>query len=424
MENLDKIINSQDEYIKLLSDELNDLAVFAHTHGWKSSRYEKGKVLREKIEISKQKAWEDVQKNKQIDTSADKQYLNLLKLILETGVEKKDRTGTGTKSIFSHDMRFDMREGFPLLTSKKMFMKGIIHELIWFLKGDTNIRYLINNDVHIWDGDCYKRYLESHSFSSVPYDYKNNDVDQGPWNKEEFVEKIKSDNDFANKWGNLGPIYGKQWRKWDKIEKRSIYGSGLVAPQETYSISHIDQIKNLISDLRSNPDSRRLMVSAWNPSDLNSMVLPPCHYGFQCWTREMTFDERLHWSLKKGIPQFELTTKKLDSLRVPKRYISLKWNQRSVDFFLGAPFNIASYGLLLSLLAKEVNMEPLDLIFSGGDCHLYLNHIDQAKEQLTRETYDLCQLKLHNKSLDDLKFEDIEIINYKSSPTLKAELSN
>ena len=350
--------------------------------------------------------------------NVDKQYLNLLNLILDSGTEKKDRTGTGTKSIFSHEMRFDMREGFPLLTSKKMFMKGIIHELIWFLKGETNIKYLVDNDVHIWNGDAYQAYLKMKA--------NKNDLHESgrPLSKEEFIEKIKLDKEFSEKWGELGPIYGKQWRKWEKINKKIVQGSGLVSPIETYSISTIDQIKNLIDQLRSNPDSRRLMVTAWNPSDLEQSVLPPCHYGFQCWTREMTIGERIKIALDRGIEENELTDKKLDSLRIPKRYLSLKWTQRSVDVFLGLSFNIASYALLLCLLAKEVNMEPLDLVFSGGDCHLYLNHIDQSKEQLTRETHNLCQIKLKNKSINDLKFEDIEILNYKSSPILRAELSN
>lgn len=356
--------------------------------------------------------------------NVDKQYLNLLKLILEAGVEKKDRTGTGTKSVFSHEMRFDMREGFPLLTSKKMFTKGIIHELIWFLRGETNIKYLLENDVHIWDGDAYKHYTRSHQFSSDPSDYKDFNPSNGPWSKEEFIDKIKSNDNFCKKWGELGPIYGKQWRKWEKIEKRSIYGAGLVAPQETYSISYIDQIQNLINMLRSDPDSRRLMVSAWNPGDLDMMVLPPCHYGFQCWTREMTFDERLEWASKNGLPQIELTSKKLDSLRVPKRYLSLKWNQRSCDVALGIPYNISSYSILLSLLAKEVNMIPLDLIFSGGDCHIYLNQIEGVKKQITQETFDLPKLELNNKSINDIKYEDLKIINYKSSSSIKFILSN
>ncbi len=245
-----------------------------------------------------------------------------------------------------------------------------------------------------------------------------------PLTKEEFINRIKTDTEFAKKWGNLGPIYGKQWRKWDKIERKPVFGLGLVSPQETYSISQIDQIDELIREIRSNPDSRRLMVSAWNPSDMDNMVLPPCHYGFQCWTREMTFDERLQWSVKNGIPQVELTSNKLDDLRVPRRFISLKWHQRSCDTPLGIPYNIASYGILLCLLSKEVGMEPLDLIFSGGDCHIYLDQIDAAKHQLSQETFDLPKIELYNKSIFDVRFEDIKIIDYKSSPTIKYNLSN
>lgn len=299
--------------------------------------------------------------------SVDKQYFDLLKHIIKNGVKKTDRTGTGTISVFDYTMRFNMSEGFPLLTSKKMFTKGIIHELIWFLKGDTNIKYLQDNDVHIWDGD--------------------------------YNKSGRGD-------GELGPIYGKQWRNWDGI----------------------DQILNLINDLKNNPDSRRLMVSAWNVGELDQMTLPPCHYGFQCYTHEMDITERIsEWCklIGKHISYGEdMSEETLDILNVPKRKLSLKWNQRSVDTFLGLPFNIASYGFLLHILAKEVNMIPSDLIFSGGDVHLYSNHIEVAKEQLTRQTFDLCKLVLNNNTMDDLKYEDFQIMNYVSDKVLKGELSN
>lgn len=301
--------------------------------------------------------------------SIDKEYFKLLKHILSKGVKKTDRTGTGTISVFDYTIRFNMKEGFPLLTSKKMFMKGVIHELIWFLRGDTNIKYLHDNDVHIWDGD---------------------------YNKSGRTD------------GDLGPIYGKQWRNW---------GS-----------NSIDQIANLVNDLKNNPDSRRLMVSAWNVADIDKMTLPPCHYGFQCYTSEMdTFERKKYWcdSIGKSIHYAEdFDDNELDSLKIPRRKLSLKWTQRSVDTLLGLPFNIASYGLLLELLAKEVNMVADDLIFSGGDVHLYSNHIEQAKEQLTRETFTLSKLVLKNDSIDSLKYEDIEIVGYKSSAVLKAKLSN
>jgi len=682
--------------------------------------------------------------------SVDKQYFELLNHLLKNGVTKKDRTGTGTISVFDYTMRFNMSDGFPLLTSKKMFTKGVVHELIWFLRGDTNIKYLVDNDCHIWDGDVYKKYSLIAGMSTQVQTLT----------KEEFINKIKTDDEFAKKWGELGPIYGKQWRSWRKW-------SGKEVMQDFYEahIDEIDQIANLINDLKTNPDSRRLMVSAWNVGDLENMVLPPCftsdmlvacidgyrkiseittndlvltedgsyqkvyelhetkynndllhirvygnskfigvtpnhpflvkdkgyinadeitkndyigipinkeeiiptfetiikdnqyseklittklddkdywylmgyflgdgwlidskkeiyftindnqieevlprltniiglarlnnsginckkyvgrkqqlfkilsefgkyadgkmipqfihngpkhlieefikgyqradgcitkdgisyttvsdniayglqllyaklnikasvyyqkrpnkktiedrevnqkntysiniyqqkyksknyifdndylwllvkdiekanyngyvynistennhtynvfnlvnhncHYGFQCYTQEMNSFERKMWwceSLGKSIHYAEdLEESELDSMNVPKRKLSLKWIQRSVDVFLGLPFNIASYGLLLHLLAKEVNMVPNELIFSGGDVHLYTNHIQQAKEQLKRQTFDLPTLELTNTSLDDLKYEDVKILNYQSDKVLKAELSN
>ena len=702
--------------------------------------------------------------------SVDKQYFELLNHLLKNGVKKGDRTGTGTISVFDWTMRFNMSEGFPLLTSKKMFTKGVIHELIWFLRGDTNIKYLVDNDVHIWDGDAYQSYCKRYwklderdkiEYGSSYYNHENNEYEFEIYSKEEFVDYIKTNDEFANKWGELGPVYGKQWRSWKTYRK---------LPKDDYTTDYrenepIDQIANLINDLKTNPDSRRLMVSAWNVGDLENMVLPPCftsdmlvacidgyrkiseittndlvltedgsyqkvyelhetkynndllhirvygnskfigvtpnhpflvkdkgyinadeitkndyigipinkeeiiptfetiikdnqyseklittklddkdywylmgyflgdgwlidskkeiyftindnqieevlprltniiglarlnnsginckkyvgrkqqlfkilsefgkyadgkmipqfihngpkhlieefikgyqradgcitkdgisyttvsdniayglqllyaklnikasvyyqkrpnkktiedrevnqkntysiniyqqkyksknyifdndylwllvkdiekanyngyvynistennhtynvfnlvnhncHYGFQCYTQEMNSYERKMWwceSLGKNISYAEdLEETELDSLNVPKRRLSLKWTQRSVDVFLGLPFNIASYGLLLHLLAKEVNMVPNELIFSGGDVHLYTNHIQQAKEQLTRQTFNLSKLELTNTSLDDLKYEDVKILNYQSDKVLKAELSN
>lgn len=340
--------------------------------------------------------------------NVDKQYLDLVKHVLKNGIKKTDRTGTGTLSVFDYTMRFNMNEGFPLLTSKKMFTKGIIHELIWFLKGDTNIKYLVDNDVHIWDGDAFRNFM----------DKSPGDPDL-IWNKDQFIHKIKTDKEFAKQWGELGPVYGRQWRAWEKREGTNF---------NSLSVKYFDQIQILIDDLRNNPDSRRLMVSAWNVSELNNMTLPPCHYGFQCYTQEMnTYDRKKWWcdSLGKNISYAEdFDTTELDNLNIPKRRLSLKWNQRSCDLLLGIPFNIASYGLLLHILAREVNMIPHELIFSGGDVHIYLNHIDGAKEQLTRETYELPKLELTNSSIDNIKYDDIKIVNYKSSGTIKMELSN
>ena len=271
----------------------------------------------------------------------DKQYQNLLQTILDFGVEKKDRTGTGTKSIFGYTIRHNMKEGFPALTTKKLAWKQVVSELLWFLTGQTNIAFLHKHNNHIWDGD--------------------------------YEKSGRTD-------GDLGPIYGKQWRKWDGKNGR------------------IDQIDDLVRELKTNPDSRRLMVSAWNVGELDQMVLPPCHYGFQVWTRE-----------EDG-----------------KRYISLMWNQRSVDTFLGLPFNIASYALLLQIIANEVNMIPDELIGNLGDTHLYLNHIEQAKEQIGRTSFELPQLKTEAK-MDGICCnvpDDFILEGYQYHPTIKAPLSN
>jgi thymidylate synthase len=271
----------------------------------------------------------------------DKKYQQLLSDIIEFGVEKKDRTGTGTISEFGHQIRHKMSEGFPILTTKKMAWKQIVSELLWFLTGQTNIAFLHKHNNHIWDGD--------------------------------YEKSGRTD-------GELGPIYGKQWRKWDGKNGR------------------IDQIDALVRELKTNPDSRRLMVSAWNVGELDQMVLPPCHYGFQVWTRE-----------ENG-----------------QRYISLMWNQRSVDTFLGLPFNIASYGLLLHILANEVDMIPDELIGNLGDTHLYLNHIEQAKEQIGRTSFDLPKLKTDAK-MDGICCnvpDDFILEGYQYHPTIKAPLSN
>jgi len=311
----------------------------------------------------------------------DKQYQQLLQDILDYGVEKKDRTGTGTKSIFGYTIRHKMSNGFPLLTTKKMAWRQIVTELLWFLKGDTNIKYLVDNGCNIWNGDCYANYRLKRNFQ----------INQGVdiLSQEEFINRIKTDDEFAKKWGELGPIYGHQWRNWTD-EREHIDGVSY------FKYSNIDQIQNLINELKTNPDSRRLMVSAWNVSELDQMVLPPCHYGFQVYTRELSKNERMDWWFKKHKPNRDVCDSVddsseeeqqnyFDSANVPRRAISLMWNQRSVDTFLGLPFNIASYGLLLEIIAKAVNMVPDELIGNLGDTHLYLNHIEQAKEQIGRE---------------------------------------
>ena len=300
--------------------------------------------------------------------SLDLRYQGILQDILLEGKEKGDRTGTGTISVFGKQIRHDMSEGFPLLTTKKMAVKTMMTELKWFLKGDTNIKYLVDNNCHIWDGDAYKAYCKAH-----PSEYHDDMFTQ-----KEFIQHIKEDESFASSWGKLGPIYGKQWREWSPVAGEINKGGK-------------DQIKELIKNIKENPDSRRLMVSAWNVGELGEVVLPPCHYGFQCYVNDGK--------------------------------LSLMWNQRSVDTFLGLPFNIASYGTLLLLLCEETNLKPGELIGNLGDTHLYKNHIEQAEEQRLRSSFTLPTIKLSN--VDILNGEwDYEIEGYKYHPTIKAPLSN
>jgi thymidylate synthase len=303
----------------------------------------------------------------------DKQYTDLLQDILDNGVVKQDRTGTGTISVFGRQIRHDMKEGFPLLTTKKMAWKTLVVELLWFLRGDTNIKFLLDYDCNIWNGDAYKRYERARTWELQ---------DVPPMS--EFIKKIKTDDEFAKTWGELGPIYGKQWRSWKSFDSSWDY-------QEDWLTNGVDQIQNLIDDLKTNPDSRRLMVNAWNVGELDQMVLPPCHYGFQVYTRELSEGERGLLLQPYGLDP--LTKEGRDRVwkenNLPTRAISLMWNQRSVDTFLGLPFNIASYGLLLEIIAKEVNMVPDQLIGNLGDVHLYSNHVEQAKEQIGRKlTFD------------------------------------
>jgi len=375
----------------------------------------------------------------------DIQYQALLQDILDNGVEKTDRTGTGTISVFGRQIRHNMKDGFPLLTGKKMFFKGMVTELLWFLRGDTNIKYLVDNDCHIWDGDCYKNYLYKvirdkdivRYLKSYSIDTKGVPTIE-PYSKDEFIERIKNDDEFANKWGELGPIYGKQWRDWKGFHEgqhdilKVVYGT---EGREHYLVG-IDQIQILINDLKTNPDSRRLMVNAWNVGELDQMVLPPCHYGFQVYTRELSSQERMdvynksNWNKDIFPSDVSGWNRLLDTYNIPTRAISLMWNQRSVDTFLGLPFNIASYGLLLEIIAKEVNMVPDELIGNLGDTHLYLNHIEQAKEQITRESFELPTLKINDgydilSGLEDMyKIDSFELENYQSHPTIKAPLSN
>ena len=290
----------------------------------------------------------------------DEQYRGLLAEVLYNGTEKDDRTGTGTLSRFGMSIRHRMDDGFPILTTKKVAFKTMVTELKWFLKGDTHIKYLLDNNCHIWDGDAYKRYKRVYNY----------DLDE-PLSKAEFIDKVQNDPAYMH-WGLLGPIYGAQWRSWG-------------------SKKYIDQIADLIENLKNNPDSRRHLVSAWNVEDLGQMTLPPCHYAFQCYVA----DDKL----------------------------SLMWQQRSADLFLGVPFNISSYGLLLELLCVETGYEPGELIGNFGDVHLYKNHLEQAKEQISRDPFELPKLGLYYENILEAKFE-ATLQNYKSHPTIKAPLSN
>ena len=387
----------------------------------------------------------------------DKKYQQLLSDIIEFGVQKKDRTGTGTISEFGHQIRHKMSEGFPLLTTKKMAWKTMVTELIWFLRGDTNIKFLVDNGCHIWDGDAYKNYCKKVIRDKDVIQYlKSYSRDENGvptielYPKEEFINKIKTDNEFAKKWGELGPIYGKQWRDWngkDDVTLSTERDENGYLKFKTEHISGIDQIQNLINELKTNPDSRRLMVNAWNVGELDKMKLPPCHYGFQMYTRELSYNERCKLFVENhgefDIHPFSGYDVIMDTYGTPTRAISLMWNQRSVDTFLGLPFNIASYGLLLEIIAKEVNMVPDELIGNLGDVHLYSNHVEQAKEQIGRTPYELPKVKiternwyihesvkehLGEKSFDEkiksYRTDCFELIDYQSHPSIKAPLSN
>ena len=298
------------------------------------------------------------------------QYLDLVRHIRDHGVKKEDRTGTGTVSIFGHQMRFDLAHGFPLVTSKKVHLKSILHELLWFIRGDTNIRYLVENGVGIWNDWPYQNWLrETGQDTSL-------EMYSPEWRAvmKEFIEKIKTDRDFAAQYGDLGPVYGKQWRNFGGV----------------------DQLTQLIEDIKSNPDSRRLIVSAWNPQDIPVMVksgLPPCHSLFQ----------------------FYVVDGKL----------SCQLYQRSADVFLGVPFNIASYAILTMMIAQVSGLGLGDFVHTFGDAHLYLNHMDQVEEQLSRSTFDLPTMKInsHVTSLFDFVFDDFELQNYQSHGPIAAPVA-
>lgn len=331
----------------------------------------------------------------------DLQYKEIVNHIIRFGTSKSDRTGTGTKSLFGWQITHNMSEGFPLITVKETHLKSVILELIWFLKGSTNIKWLVDNECYIWVGDAYKNFKQN-------LNYKYPEIT----NEKEFIEGLKK----YPKWGELGPIYGQQWRSWYDI----------------WDMEEIDQIANLINLLKTDPDSRRMIVSAWNVSELEYMVLQPCHQMFQCYTRELSIEERINLAAKDSnfkpyefgidIMKSDHTHDICDKYNIPRRALSLQWTQRSVDVGLGLPFNIASYGLLLTLLAKEVNMLPEKLIGNLGDIHIYNNHLDEIKVILDRVPYKLPSIEV--KKGINANLNDIILIDYKCHPKVKLKLSN
>ncbi len=306
----------------------------------------------------------------------DESYLDLLEHILKNGVKKTDRTGTGTTSLFGYQMRFNLADGFPLLTTKKVPIKSIIHELLWFMRGDTNLKYLADNNVHIWDEWPYKAYLKRNNLP-VPT------TESDEWNTgiKEFVEKIKTDEAFAKDYGNLGPIYGYQWRSWPTPDGK-----------------HIDQLANVIEQIKNNPDSRRLIVSAWNVADIEEMSkagLPPCHCFFQFYVADGKLSCQLY--------------------------------QRSCDTFLGVPFNIASYAIFTMILAQICDLKPGEFVWTGGDVHLYSNHIEQAKLQLTRRNdirpMPRMTINPDKKKIEDFTIDDFELTDYNPHEGIKAPIA-
>ncbi len=296
-----------------------------------------------------------------------KQYLNLLEKIMTEGIDKGDRTGVGTRSIFGAQLRFDLRKGFPLLTTKKVFLKGIIHELIWFVRGDTNLKYLVEQGVKIWNEWPYQKYLEANNLDQKYHKYSKEWLEK----MAEYIEKIKTDDQFAKKWGDLGPIYGKQWRDFGGI----------------------DQLKDIIERIKSNPNDRRMIVSAWNPPEIPEMALPPCHCFYQFY--------------------------------VSQGKLSLLMYQRSCDTFLGVPFNIASYALLLMMIAQVTKLKVGEFIHVLGDTHIYRNHFEQVKEQLKREIRKLPTMKINKKvkNIEDFQYTDFTLENYNPHSSIKAPIA-
>jgi thymidylate synthase len=356
----------------------------------------------------------------------DSEYIQLLELILKEGRRKKNRTGIDTIGIFGAMAKFDVsKNAFPILTTKKIHFKSIVHELLWFLKGDTNIKYLVDNDVHIWDEWAYKRYVDWYNkLRTDTLDFSQNFSGKEPeqYTQNEFIQKIKEDAKFAEQWGELGKgTYGSMWRDFpvDHVEPGSHHVLG------------VDQIATIIDKLKTNPDDRRMIVSAWHPYWVNHCALPPCHCFMQFNTEELTFSERWNIAIKrKLVPDVSwegeaYNQEKFDTLNIPKRRINLLMLIRSNDMFLGAPFNLTSYSLLIAMVAHCVGMEPGTLTYTIGDCHLYVNHMEQVKTQLVRTPRQLPKLWLNPevKDIFSFKYEDIKLIDYNPHPAIRAPIA-
>jgi thymidylate synthase len=356
--------------------------------------------------------------------NADKEYFRLLDLILSQGRVKKNRTGTDTIGVFGAQARFDLQKGFPLLTTKKVNYNAIIHELLWFISGSNNIKYLVDNGVNIWNKDAYRAYKQSNDPNKpiiIAFD-ADGDERETELDLNDFIEEIKTDNDFARRWGELGQgTYGGMWRAFP-------YPKFETGNQHEYwkvSEGNVDQLAKVIDKLKTNPDDRRMIVSAWHPYYVDHCALPPCHCLFHFNTEELTHEERCNYWQIGPAQHWEINPAQLNQAGCPTRKLNCLLYQRSCDTFLGVPFNIASYALLTHLIAKCVNMVAGDFIHTYGDLHLYSNHIEQAKIQLTREPKILPTLVLKPEVNDlfKVKFEDIKIEGYDPHPPIKGELS-
>jgi thymidylate synthase len=370
----------------------------------------------------------------------DTEYFRIVNDILTNGRLKKNRTGVDTIGIFGAQAKYNVDlNAFPLLTTKKVHWPAIVHELLWFISGSTNIKYLVDNNVRIWNEWAYKKYSDWWENRAKFYTSPENmerEIPAAQENKltqEEFVEKIKFDESFANRWGELGEgTYGGMWRSFPFYTMDDEFvGSSTVTGQgsESWVFGQVDQLQKVIDKLKTNPDDRRMIVSAWHPYWVDHCALPPCHCLFHFHTEELTYDERFQLYRDNGgdlIAEPESTMVELfDVSNTPTRRLNCLLYQRSCDFFLGIPFNIASYSLLTAMIAHVTNMVPGTFTHSHGDAHIYVNHLDKIKLQMSREPKALPSLWLNPevKSLFDFKYDDIKLLNYDPHPTIKAEVA-